>query len=130
MEYTFRSSSAEMPTTIYLSEYNLTIKQGKQETIIPYAGINEVVLSKSHAKLFKTFLHPEGGKPVVITNRYYTSEKTVEDRSRAYGTFIRVLHFHLKDKSRANFVSGTGSFWMRLFRKSYTPSDIPLEFLP
>src|SRR5262245_48040771 len=109
-----------MPTTIYLSEYNLTIKQDKQETVIPYAGINEVVLNKSNSKLFKTFLHPEGGgKPVVITNRYYTSENTVEDRSRAYGTFIRVLHFHLKDKSRANFVSGAGSFLMRLFRKTY-----------
>jgi hypothetical protein len=130
VEYTFRSSSAEMPTTITLSEYNLTVKQGKQEMVIPYAGINEVVLNKSGSKMFRTFLHPEGGKPLIITNRYYTSEKNVEDRSRAYGTFIRVLHFHLKDKSRANFISGAGSSWLRLFWKRYAPTDIPLEFLP
>jgi len=98
-----------MPTTIYLNEYNLIMKQGKQETVIPYAGINQVVLNRSSAKLFRTRLHPEGGKPVVITNTYYTSEKTVEDRSRAYTTFVRVLHFHLKDKSKANFHSGNGT---------------------
>ncbi len=74
--------------------------------VIPYAGINEVELNKTGDRLFKTRLHPEGGKPLVITNKYHTTEKTVEDRSRAYSTFIRVLHFHLKDKSKAHFVSG------------------------
>jgi hypothetical protein len=108
VEYTFRSSSAEMPTTIYLNEYNLTIRQGKQETVIPYAGINEVILNKPGAKVFRTQINPEGGRPIVITNTYYTSEKTIEDRSRAYSTFVRVLHFHLKDKSKANFMSGNG----------------------
>lgn len=105
-----------MPTTIYLNEYNLTIRQGKQETVVPYAGINEVVLSKQRAKVFRTEILPEGGRPIVITNTYYTSEKTIEDRSRAYSTFVRVLHFHLKDKSKANFSSGTGagSIWIWL----------------
>jgi hypothetical protein len=114
MEYTFRSSSAEMPTTVYLNEYNMTIKQGKQETVVPYAGINEVVLNKSRAKIFRTRLLPEGGRPIVITNTYYTSEKTVEDRSRAYSTFVRVLHYHLKDKSKAIFHSGNAAtaLWM------------------
>lgn len=178
VEYTFRSSSAEMPTTIYLNEYNLTIKQGKAETVVPYAGINAVVLNKPRPKLFRTQIVPEGGRPIVVTNQYYTSERTVEDRSRAYSTFVRVLHFHLKDKSKANFISGNGagSLWvwlcvamalgfilaftagylgfvlvsplfdgvilaialgtivlaLRLGRipKSYTPNDIPLEFLP
>lgn len=167
-----------MPTTIYLNEYNLTVKQGKQETVIPYAGINEVVLNKPGAKLFKTQIHPEGGRPIVITNTYYTTGKSAEDRSRAYSTFVRVLHFHLKDKSKASFMSGKGigSIWIWLsfatatgflvaltagylgfvfvtslvdgailaialgiavvvlqlgrFPKSYTPSNIPLEFLP
>lgn len=167
-----------MPTTIYLNEYNLTIKQGKQETVVPYAGINEVVLNKLRAKVFRTKILTEGGRPIVITNTYYTSEKTMEDRSRAYSTFVRVLHFHLKDKSKASFLSGNGAgaiwLWMcfstalafitsltvgylgfvfvnplvdgiilaiafgaivvgvRLgrFPKTYTPGDIPLEFLP
>lgn len=103
-----------MPTTVYLSEYNMTVKQGKQETVIPYAGINEVVLNKGGGKVFRTQLRPEGGRPIVITNTYYTSEKTVEDRSRAYATFVRVLHFHLKDKSKATFMSGNrlGALWL------------------
>jgi hypothetical protein len=105
-----------MPTTIYLNEYNLTIKQGKQETVVPYAGINEIVLNKRGAKVFRTQILPEGGRPIVITNTYYTSEKTIEDRSRAYSTFVRVLHFHLKDKSKATFMSGNGasSLWLWL----------------
>jgi hypothetical protein len=105
-----------MPVTIYLNEYNLVLKQGKQETVIPYAGINQVVLNKLSAKIFRTRLHPEGGHPIVITNTYYTSAKTVEHRSRAYSTFVRVLHFHLKDKSKANFHSGNGmaSLWIWL----------------
>lgn len=105
-----------MPTTIYLNEYNLTIRQGKQETVIPYAGINEIVLNKRREKLFRTQIVPEGGHPIVVTNTYYTSEKTIEDRSRAYSTFVRVLHFHLKDKSKARFMSGNGagSLWVGL----------------
>ena len=109
MEYTFRASSVEMPTTILLTEYNLTIKQGKLETVIPYAGISEVILNKSGDKVYKTVLQPESGKPLLITNKYYTSGKSVEDRSRAYSTFVRVLHFHLKDKSKANFTSGNST---------------------
>lgn len=106
MEYTYRSSSHEMPTTILLSEYNLTVRQGKQETVIPYAGINEVIINRGADKVYKTYLQPDDGKPLVVTNKYYT-EREAEDRSRAYSTFIRVLHFHLKDKSKAHFTSGS-----------------------
>jgi len=178
VEYTYRASLAEMPTTICLAEYNLTVKKGKQETVIPYAGINEVVLNKRTGKLFRIQLLTEGGRPIVITNTYCTTSKDVEDRSRAYSTFVRVLHFHLKDKSKANFSSGnsTRSIWTQVvvtaaigllvsitlgylgfglispvadgvvfsvafgaivvalrlgrFPKTYTPTDIPLEFLP
>lgn len=109
VEYTFRASASEMPTTILLTEYNLTVKQGKLEKVIPYAGINEVVLDKVSDKEYKTLLRTEGGRPLTITNKYYTGAKEIEDRSRAYSTFVRVLHFHLKDKSKAHYISGGAS---------------------
>jgi hypothetical protein len=129
MEYTYRPSLDDMPTTICLTEYSLTVKQGKKEVTIPYAGIDEVVL-KTSGKLFTTKLMPEGGKPIVITNTYYKSPKEVEDRSRAYSTFVRVLHFHLKDKSRANFAVMSSVLKVFSLPKHYSPSEIPLEFLP
>lgn len=130
MEYTYRASLDEMPTTICLAEYNLTIKKGKQETVIPYAVINEVVLNRSTNKNFRARLSPDGGKPIVITNTYQTSSKDIEDRSRAYSTFIRVLHFHLKDKSKANFAVMSSVLGLFSVAKKYMPTDIPLEFLP
>lgn len=130
MEYTYRSSLDEMPTTICLAEYNLTIKRGKQETVIPYAIINEVVLKKNGGKRFRTQLLPDGGKRIEITNTYHTTAKNVEDRSRAYSTFVRVLHFHLKDKSKARFSATMVALKLFRFPKTYAPTDIPLEFLP
>lgn len=130
VEYTFRPSLNDMPTTICLAEYNLTIKKGKQESVIPYAVINEVLLNKSGSKSFRARLLPDGGKPIVITNTYQTSSKDVEDRSRAYSTFIRVLHFHLKDKSKANFAVMSSVLGLFNVAKKYVPTDIPLEFLP
>lgn len=119
-----------MPTTILLAEYNLTIKKGKEETVIPYAVINEVVLNKSNGKQFRTRLLPDGGRPIVITNTYQTSSKDIEDRSRAYATFVRVLHFHLKDKSKAKYSAMVSLLMLFNFPKQYAPSEIPLEFLP
>jgi len=130
VEYTFRPSLGDMPTTICLAEYNLTVKKGKQETVIPYAVINEVVLNRSTGRQFHTKLLPDGGRPIVITNIYQTSSKDVEDRSRAYATFVRVLHYHLKDKSRARFSAIVTALKLFRFPKSYAPTEIPLEFLP
>ncbi|MEJ0029348.1 MAG: hypothetical protein WDO15_02775 [Bacteroidota bacterium] len=125
MEYTYRASLNDMPTTIFLAEYNLTVKKGKQEMVIPYAMVNDVVLDKNK-KLFKTELHIDTHSKLTITNTYHASSKDVEDRSRAYSTFVRVLHFHLKDKSKARFAV------LRIFgfSKQYSPTEIPLEFLP
>lgn len=130
VEYTFRPSLNDMPTTICLAEYNLTVKQGKQETVIPYAVINEVVLNKNSGKLFRARLLPDGGKPIVITNTYQTSAREVEDRSRAYATFVRVLHFHLKDKSKAKYSAIITALGLFRLPKQYMPTEIPLEFLP
>jgi len=130
VEYTFRPSLDEVPTTICLAEYNLTVKKGKQETVIPYAVITDVTIKRSSGKQFETRLLPVGGKPIIITNTYQTSSRDVEDRSRAYSTFVRVLHFHLKDKSKAKFSAVVTA--LRLFRipKKYIPTEIPFEFLP
>jgi len=107
MEYTFRNSPGEMPTTIVLSDHGITVKQGNSQYSVPYIGINQVNLDKIRDKVYRAVVLVEGHRPLVITNKYHADQRTVEDRSRAYSTFIRVLHYHLKDKSKAMYASGS-----------------------
>jgi hypothetical protein len=39
----------------------------------------------------------------VISNTYFHSNGEVEDKSASYAMFVRVLHFHLRQKSKAQF---------------------------
>ena len=96
-----------MPTTILLSDQFLTVKTGNDQFSVPYLGVIQVNLDRINAKLYRAVLHMEGHRPILITNRYQTDAVTVEDRSRSYSTFIRVLHYHLKDKSKASYASGS-----------------------
>jgi hypothetical protein len=116
MEYTFRNSPGEMPTTVLLSEHGITVKSGNDEYSVPYVGIHQVNLDKLSAKVYRAIVLVEGHRPLVITNKYHADQRTVEDRSRSYSTFIRVLHYHLKDKSRASYASGsdTSKMWVQM----------------
>src|SRR5688572_82094 len=107
MEYTFRNSPTELPTTLFLSDEVLTIKAGKEQFSVPYLGVNQVNLDRVSAKVYRAIIHLEGHSPVVITNQYCVDSVAVEDRSRGYSIFIRVLHYHLKDKSKASYASGS-----------------------
>ena len=92
MEYTFRNSPTELPTTLFLSDEVLTIKAGKEQFSVPYLGVNQVNLDRVSAKVYRAIIHLEGHSPVVITNQYCVDSVAVEDRSRGYSIFIRVLH--------------------------------------
>lgn len=106
MDYTYQNTPSEGPVIATLSEYNLTFSSSKEQSIIPYSMITEVRLMRDSEKKFKTILMLNNGRTHVISNIYFNPEKKMEDHSRPYSTFIRVLHFHLKDKSRAVFTSG------------------------
>ena len=81
------------------------------EETIAYASVLSVRLFKSNSS-FKTIVTLDGDKPIEITNRFYRPDGSFEDRSRQYETFVRVLHFHLKEKSSAQFC--TGCSWVKL----------------
>ena len=105
MEYTYQNSSSDKPSSAFLNEHNLTLRSSGEDNTVPYSMITEVKLMKDSDKEYKTILRLNGGKSITIFNKYYTDKKPV-DRSREYSTFVRVLHFHLKDKSKAVFTSG------------------------
>jgi len=106
VEYTYQKSAFDKPCTVSLSEYNLTFQTSQEENAIPYSMIVEVKLIRESNKKFKTVLVLNNGRTYTIFNHSFIPDNKREDRSRAYSTFIRVLHFHLKDKSRAVFISG------------------------
>lgn len=106
LEYTFKNSAREAEQTAELGDYSLTIRSEGSERVIPYANITSVRLCKANPSCYKTFIYEESDKPLIITNQYFLADASNTDRSRMYSTFVRVLHYHLKDKSGAIYSSG------------------------
>jgi hypothetical protein len=105
VEYLFKNSVSHKPSTLVLSEFNMSVQSMAEERSISYASIVSLRLSKSNS-FYKAIITADGETPIQITNRFYRSDGSFEDRSRQYETFIRVLHFHLKEKSGADFCTG------------------------
>ena len=106
MEYTFKNSLNHSPCTILLSEYDMSVQSAKQERTISYASVTSIRLSKSNGKNFKTIINVDNEESVEVANCFCLKDGTKEYRSHQYETFIRVLHFHLKQKSSATYFSG------------------------
>jgi hypothetical protein len=106
MEYTFRNSFAQAACSVHLNEGSIKCESAGEEITIPYSQFVEVRLMHVGDNSYKTVIIGPEKKTITITNRFYTADKVFEDQSRNYATFIRVLHFHLKDKSKAHFFTG------------------------
>ncbi len=105
MEYVFNNRPSQNPRTILLAEYNMSVQQKGDEKLVAYASITELRLTKSNST-FKAIISIDGNSGIEVSNQLYHTDGKTEDRSRQYETFIRVLHFHLKDKSTSRFVAG------------------------
>lgn len=105
MEYTYKNSFKEKPVTVVLRPFSIHLQAADGETKIPYVNVTAVHLVKRRG-LCKAVVEIEDRQPLVITNRFYLAPGEFENRGAAYSTFIRVLHYHLKDKSDAMFSSG------------------------
>jgi hypothetical protein len=105
VEYTFKNNSAEKPLTVILGEFSLSFQADGKEILIPYANILSVRLKKS-GRRFVTIIKPADQPELQISNQYCDSINQLENRSSQYVTFVRVLHFHLKEKSMAYYVCG------------------------
>jgi hypothetical protein len=113
LEYTFKNSLREEAQTVVLNVYSITVSSANSEYNISYANITTVRLCKVTPTFYKTIIHHDGNKPLTITNQFISEDGVQVDRSRMYSTFIRVLHYHLKDKSASAYTSGCNitSLW-------------------
>lgn len=107
MEYNYKNSVSAPASTVVLGELSLVIKKGEHERVVPYHRITSVRLDCAQG-LYQVFLSIDDQPELMISNRFYFSNGTFEDRSRTYATFVRVLHFHLKEKSKSKFQAGWG----------------------
>lgn len=105
MEYTFKNTARDQAHTILLNDYNMTIRSGQVEAIIPYANITNMRLCKVSDDHFRMIVS-YNDKALIITNQFVADSGGTENQSRLYATFVRVLHFHLKDKSTAHYKTG------------------------
>lgn len=89
----------------------MSVQHKGDEQLFAYASITELRLTKSNST-FKAIISIDGCSGIEVSNLLYHTDGKIEDRSRQYETFIRVLHFHLKDKSTTRFVAGCS--WLRV----------------
>lgn len=106
MEYSFRKSANHNLTTIRLDEYGMTIQAAGKEQIISYAKVITIMINKGSEDLCKVTIYAEDHDPICLTNWSFSEEGKKENQSGAYALFVRVLHHHLKDKSKAVFKAG------------------------
>ncbi|CAN5533082.1 hypothetical protein BH10BAC4_BH10BAC4_00490 [soil metagenome] len=111
MEYSFRNSPNDEVLSILLEEYDFILQKGSEKESIAYANIVSVRITRS-GKVFKIHICSDGHRPIVISSRSFDNGKPV-DKFREYALLVRVLHHHLKDKSKAVFSCGGDSdkFW-------------------
>ncbi|NOS91246.1 MAG: hypothetical protein HOP30_04955 [Cyclobacteriaceae bacterium] len=105
MEYVFNNRPSQNPLTILLSEFNMSVQHKGDEQLVAYASITALRLTKSNTA-YQAIISIDGSNDIEVSNLLYHTDGKIEDRSRQYETFIRVLHFHLKEKSATRFVAG------------------------
>ncbi|MEJ0054225.1 MAG: hypothetical protein WDN75_00395 [Bacteroidota bacterium] len=109
VEYSFRNSANGETTSIVLRDYDFTFRKGKEVEVISYANIVAVRISRTSGKNFRMYLYPDDHSPLVIPAVSFSENGKPMDQSREYAMLVRVLHHHLKDKSKAVFSSGGNS---------------------
>ena len=106
MEYTFRNGNREKTTTIRLDADALRIITGDIFRSVGYDEIIEVRLNHKKNLYFMIVTTLDEGV-LKVTNYTYDHTGKRIDQSRAYMTFVRVLHVHLAEKSKAVFQTGS-----------------------
>ena len=101
MEYTSKNSKNEEPIQIYLRDLSMQVKSLGRDLIVFYSSVETVNLIKRPGGVFSLRFTTIENKSFTISNKYVHPSGHIEDKSPAYSMFVRVLHMHLKEKSKA-----------------------------
>jgi hypothetical protein len=105
MEYTFRNGPKEKEIKLRLGETSIEISSDEPFRI-PYEEITEVLLNHT-GNLYLASITALNKEPLRLSNFSYQHDGERIDQSRAYMTFVRVLHIHLYGKEKTSFRTGS-----------------------
>lgn len=106
MQYSFTPFAKALPLSFTLTQTHLLQTSAVGEVEIPFTNITRVRIDRNRG-VFKTFLDCRGIPTVSISNLSFEKNGALKDQSKEYTLFIRLLHYYLKDKSRAEFITST-----------------------
>jgi hypothetical protein len=102
MEYLCKNSKKEKLTSFMLSDLAMQVRGPSKDEVVHYSGVKSVWINKELGVFSVTVTTMEGNQ-YVISNRFVHDDGRVENKSNAYALFVRVLHMHLREKSKAKF---------------------------
>jgi hypothetical protein len=102
MEYLCKNSKKERSISFMLSDLAMQVRSHSKDEVVHYSGVKSVWINKESGIYSVTITTIEGSQ-YVISNRFVHDDGRVEDKSNAYALFVRVLHMHLREKSKAKF---------------------------
>ncbi|MGC4021478.1 MAG: hypothetical protein QM734_05825 [Cyclobacteriaceae bacterium] len=114
MEYSFKKSAKDKRVIITLNEFDLVVTTDEKTSKIPYPQITEVRLCRMKSTYIIKVDSMDCGT-LAIPNHTIDANGKIIDQSRAYQTFVRVLHMHLRDKSKAVFYTGLGVIFQSIY---------------
>jgi len=115
----------------------LRVDRSDTSYVMPFTSISRVQLGRSGAGCTCKLTGEQ--HTLVIQSRSYQQGSLRVTQTRAYTTFIRVLHYHLREKSRAEFVAGMNTrqgmttaifFSMSAFLFFFLTSVLPFSLEP
>jgi len=102
LEYSFTNRSRKGTTRIRLGDYDFEVKQNDRVESISYASVFSVRMNRERDHVYCLYVHSDGKRPIEITSLAASGQQANQE----YSMFVRVLHHHLMEKSRATFLSG------------------------
>lgn len=86
-----------------LSDLAIQVRGHNKDEVVHYSGVKSVWINKALG-IYSVTITTVDGNQYVISNRFIHDDGRVEDKSTAYAMFVRVLHRHLREKSKAKFM--------------------------
>lgn len=103
MEYQSKSSKKGNPLTIKLTESALVLNVKGIDESFPYSMIEKIEISKQSGNNCAITIITNNSRSYTIFNRNESADGLVHDNSTGYSMFVRVLHHHLRTKSKVKF---------------------------
>ena len=128
MQYVFRNSASSRPVTASLGSSGMTLDDGNSISSVLYSAISRVKLMNNAGHFFVD-IERNGESSVRIGSRFYRNSHDFDDYSRAYLSFVRILHYHLKQVEGVVYLSSQKHKRVWLFLPLAALASFALAFL-